>query len=147
MWVPEGLDKEIFSRIKEKLQSKYIVQCSKNHRLAAGVPRPQLADNFGDDCLSVFYIIPKEPSKEKYDQHYSNVLLHKSLDEKPGFKKPGFKKPGFVILLPREVLCDPPDLPYSLKVYEPLIEDDKFMERVDETINKIKSEANKNSTE
>ena len=138
MWGPEDLDKEIFSQIKEKLQSKYIVQCSANHRLAAGVPRPQLADNFGDDCLCVFYIITKKPSKDKkYDQHYSTVLQHKSLVEKS----------QFVILLPREVLCDPPDLPPSLKVYEPLIEDDKFMKRVDETINRIKSEANKNSTE
>ena len=133
------MDNKILSRIKEKLESEYDVVCPQEYRMTAGMPRPQLAEFFGDDCLYVFWIATHEMSKYgKYLQHDINLLQHKSIYD-------GF--PEFITLFPREVVDNPPALPSSLAMYTPLLEDEHFMNRVKSTCNLQTKTLKKDCTE
>ena len=133
------MDNNILSRIKKKLELEYDVVCSQQYRMTGGMPRPQLAEFFGDDCLCVFWIATHEISKNgKYLLHDINLLQHRSIYD-------GF--PKLVTLLPREIVDNPPALPSSLAMYTSLPEDEHFMNRVKSTYNSLTKTLKKDCTE
>ena len=133
------MDSKILSRIIDELKPEYNGISFQEYCIDAGVPLSQLADSFADDCLCVFWIATHEALKdEKYPRHYISVLQHRSIYS---------EFPKFITLFPSEVIGNPPELPPYLATYAPLLEDEKFKERVEKTYNRLEKKFNKNDTE